>query len=293
MAIEAADVGPRGYVTLRCVDCHEEHWRAVVSTASARPAGPIACGSASVHDHGMTDSKDFPKAGQDHSEPPQDLGADGKSPSDGDQRNDGVSSRTTRYLPKKASGLGPRPEAVEDLKHPERSGRPEQPPEYLEGPDNPEGSDYPEELTDFDLAAEAKDDWDSGARPALEEILIDLEDVNEPTKDECRKLVIRIKRKGAVAVSQGSAAQQPVLLTLIIDLLMLTDTVDSAHAADDSERVLLEKIGKTIKGKLALSIWGVISKLGKLQQWTVQGEASISLFSMVTGTGSLSITFGK
>ena len=162
-----------------------------------------------------------------------------------------------------------------------------------EGAEHPERPEHPEGLTDSDLAAEARDDWDNGASPVLDEIYSNLEHVNEPTKDECRKLVIRIKGKGTTVVRQGAAAQQAVLLNLIIDFLMLTDTVTTAPAADDSEQELLELIGRKIKGRLALRVWSIISKLGRLQQWTVTGEVGISIFGMVTGTGSLSITFGK
>src|SRR6266496_3849675 len=91
------------------------------------------------------------------------------------------------------------------------------------GTGEPTDSEHPGEPTDPELAAEAEDDWNNGANPVLDEILIDLEHVSEPTKEECSKLVIRIKRKGTMAVSQGMTVQQAVLLNLIIDVLMFGD----------------------------------------------------------------------
>lgn len=149
------------------------------------------------------------------------------------------------------------------------------------------------ELAGYDLAAEAKDDWDNGARPVLDEIQIDFEGVSQPGRDECIRLVLRIKRKGEAVVSQGSNANQAALLTLTIDYLMLADTEDNIQPADDDEKELLALIGKKIKGKLALRMWSVLSRLGKLQQWTVNGQVGVSIAGMLQGSGGLSITFDK
>jgi hypothetical protein len=151
----------------------------------------------------------------------------------------------------------------------------------------------PQEATEYDLVGEATEDWEEGADPVLDEVLIDLEYVSEPTKLECRKLVIRIKRKGAVVISQGSTVQQSLLLNLLNDLSMLTDTVDAAPVTDDAEREVLEEIGKKLKKKVGPRVWAMLSKLGKVQEWTVHGDVGISIFGMITGSAGLSITFGK
>jgi hypothetical protein len=151
----------------------------------------------------------------------------------------------------------------------------------------------PEEAAEYDLVGEAKEDWEEGAGPVLDEIFVELEYVSEPTKQECRKLVIRIKRKGAVVISQGSTAQQSLLLNLLNDLSMLADTVDAAPATDDVEREVLEEIGKKLKKKVGPRVWAILSKLGRVQAWTVHGDVGVSIFGMLTGSGGLSITFGK
>lgn len=144
-----------------------------------------------------------------------------------------------------------------------------------------------------ELIGEAKDDWDNGAVPVLEEIRVYLDKVSQPTKDECKKLIVRIERNGGAIASHGANASQNSILALTIDLLALTDAVDNAAVVDDDEMELLALIREKIKGKLALRVWSVLARLGKLQQWTVNGEISISLFGMATGKGALSITFGK
>jgi hypothetical protein len=93
--------------------------------------------------------------------------------------------------------------------------------------------------------------------------------------------------------SQGPDANQNLILALTIDLLTLTDTVDNAPAANDSEKELLGLIGERVKGRLALRVWSVLARLGKLHQWTVTGTVGVSIFGMVQGSGGLSITFGK
>ena len=98
----------------------------------------------------------------------------------------------------------------------------------------------------------------------MDSILIDLKYVGDSTRQDCTKLILRIKRKGAVVVSQGAATQQALLLNLFNDLAMLTDTVDTAPAADDTERQLLEEIGKKITKKVGPRVWGMLSKLGKV-----------------------------
>jgi hypothetical protein len=158
------------------------------------------------------------------------------------------------------------------------------------------GTDVPsahDAVTEKGLITEAKDDWDNGAVPVLNEIRVHIDRVSQPTKDECVRLIVRIERNGAAVVSQDSNANQNLMLALTIDLLTLTETVDNAHAADDNEKEILAIIGAKVRGKLALSLWSVLARLGKLQQWTVNGELGVSLFGMVKGSGGLSITFGK
>ncbi len=108
---------------------------------------------------------------------------------------------------------------------------------------------------------------------------------------------LQIKLKGTVAINQGATARQALLLNILNDILndlsMLTDTVDAAPAADDSERELLEEIGRKVKKKVGPRLWAILSKLGEVQEWTVHGDVGICIFGMVTGSGGLSITFGK
>jgi hypothetical protein len=132
---------------------------------------------------------------------------------------------------------------------PEVRARPDADPDRLREASEHAGRDEPESPSDrYDLAGEAKEDWKDGADPALGEITIDLERISDgPTRKDCIRLVVRIRRKGAAVIAQGADPQQAVLLSILNDLLMLLDRVEAAPAADEAEKQLLDEIGNKIK----------------------------------------------
>lgn len=154
-----------------------------------------------------------------------------------------------------------------------------------------ENSDNPPE---YDLVEEAGEDWKEGDR-LLDEILENINRIKDQSaKQDCITLVVRMKAKGAVLIVQGTAAQKALLFSLLNDFLMLAETEDAASADGDvHEQELLDEIGTMIKKRLGLRVWAVLSKLGKFQEWTIHGDVGVSMFGMLTGSGGLSITFGK
>ena len=147
--------------------------------------------------------------------------------------------------------------------------------------------------------SEAKEDYEEIIRGQLDDLEMSISRLSdEVTRTACSKQIIRIKKGIERAIGAGSANSddadvQGYTLYIINNYLLLTSTALSARAQDEVERELVDQIGDTLKGKLATQIWAVLSKLGRVQQWTVNGDLTVSLFGLVKGNTGLSMTFAR
>jgi hypothetical protein len=148
-------------------------------------------------------------------------------------------------------------------------------------------------------ATEAKEDYEQIIRGQLEELGTSISRMtDELTKAACSTQISRIKKGieraiGAGIATDDDANAQAYTLSIINNYLLLASTALSAHAQDEAERKLVDQIGDVLKGKLATQIWVVLSKLGRVQQWTVNGDLTVSLFGLVKGNTGLSMTFAR
>ena len=146
--------------------------------------------------------------------------------------------------------------------------------------------------------SEAKEDYEQIIRGQLDDLEKSISRLSdEVTRTACGKQIIRIKKGieraiGAATASRDDDADvQGYILYIINNYLLLTSTTLSARPQDEVERELVGQIGDTLKGKLATQIWVVLSKLGRVQEWTVNGDLTVSLFGLVKGNTGLSMTF--
>ena len=147
--------------------------------------------------------------------------------------------------------------------------------------------------------SEAKEDYEQVIRRELNELEGNISQLSdEATKKACVKQIARIKHGIEGAIRSGTAAgrdadTQGYTLYIVNNYLLLTSTALSARVQDEAEKGFVDQIGDTLKGKLATEIWAVLSKLGRVQQWTVNGDVTISLFGLAKGNTGLSMTFTR
>jgi chromosome segregation ATPase len=141
---------------------------------------------------------------------------------------------------------------------------------------------------------EAKADYDQQVRPQLQTISLQVSTISdEQARDGCQTLILRIEQKVNLAQNTGTAADPALILDIFDDYTLLSARIEAAQAADESERKLLKTLGDRLKGHLAAELWSVLSKLGRLRQWTAEGEVSAGIFGVAKGSAKLGIMFER
>lgn len=155
--------------------------------------------------------------------------------------------------------------------------------------------DHSESSREFrkEQISEAKEDYDQVIRRELEDLRRTISRLSDETaKNACLRQVDRIKNGIEKAIGSDADAQA-YTLNIVNNYLFLTSTAQSADVKDEEDRALVDQIGDTLESKLAPQIWAVLSKLGRVQEWTVSGDVTFSLFGMVKGKTGLSMTFTR
>lgn len=137
-------------------------------------------------------------------------------------------------------------------------------------------------------------DFDQHVRPQLQVISRHFDTIrDEQARDGCQTLIVRIVTKVDLAQKTGIPADPALILDIVDDYALLISRIEAAPTADEPERELLNKLAARLEGHLAAEIWSVLSKLGRLRQWTAEAEVSAGIFGVAKGSARLGITFER